>query len=332
VSGRQRSCALGLALVLVLLRAPSVCAAPQVTTRTELELSVATVRRTGAPVTVWVASLHLDLRLAYGPSALVLRLDPGILMGSLAQSPWATGGLTEAYLEWRAPRFDFRVGLERMPLEVARLTVPFSIEAVDVLGRRRGRLGARLHWYPDQATRVRLALLEHDGSLHPAVSLRYAPAAYEIEAHALAFGAGRTAFGVGASGLVRALVLYGEAWTLSAPSETRYAVGASGSLTDGLWTVEAGYGAAAVGALARVWPVGGPARWQVAGQVVRRLGGEVVATATARVLSDLDALYGQVSVDVSRSIGEATYSVALLTLLGPEPLQSGVLASVRFAF
>lgn len=331
MSGQGRLPALLLALALAVLQPAvrDVRAAPQVTTRTELELSAAGTLLAGSPIVLWIAAVHFDMRLSYGTSALVLRLDPGVLAGSTSQYSW---GLTEAYLEWRRPRFDLRFGVERIPLETARLTLPFSIEAVDVLGTRQGRLGARLNWYPDQATRVRLALLEDGGSLQPAVSLRHAFTSFEVEAHALAFGAGRTAFGVGASGLVRTLVVYGEVWTLTAPSETRYAVGVSGSITDGLWTVEAGYGAALAGTLARLRPAGAPARLQVAGQVVRRLGGEFVVTGTARVFSDPDAYRGQAAVEITRTAGDATYSIALMTLVGPEPTQGVVIASVRFAF
>jgi hypothetical protein len=64
--------------------------------------------------------------------------------------------------------------------------VPFLIEPTDVLGRRQGRPGARLHWYPDQDTRLRLALLEHDGRVWPAASLRRAFGSFEAEAHARA--------------------------------------------------------------------------------------------------------------------------------------------------
>jgi hypothetical protein len=303
-------------------------AAPRVTTRTELEFSA--IGTLGpSPAALWIGAVHFDMRLSYDTSALVLRLDPGIVAGSIPQSSW---GLTEAYLEWRRPRFDLRVGVERIPLETARLTVPFSIEPQDALATRQGRLGARLNWYPDQATRVRLALLEDGGSLQPGVSLRRAFASFEVEAHALVFGEGRTALGAGASGLVGNLVAYGEVWTLSAPSETRYAAGISGSITDGLWTVEAAYGQALSGALARLQPVAAPARLQVAGQVSRRFGEDVTVAGTVRVFPDPDAYRCQATIEITRTAGDATYSVAVIALVGPEPAQSVVAASVRLAF
>ncbi len=319
-----------LALAITGPAAREVHAAQGITTRTELELSAfGTLLAGSSAIALWIAAVHFDMRLSHGTSALVLRLDPGILAGSTTQYSW---GLTEAYLEWRRPRFDLRLGVERIPLEVARLTLPFSIEAVDVLGTRQGRLGARINWYPDQATRVRLALLEDGGSLQPSMSLRRAFTSFEVEAHALAFGAGRTALGVGASGLVHNLVVYGEVWALTAPSETRYAVGVSGSIADGLWTVEAGYAASVEGALARLQPAGGPARLQLAGQVMRRFGGDFTVSGTARVFSDPDAYRGQAMAEVTRTAGNATYSAALITLVGPEPTQVLALASIRFSF
>ncbi len=332
MSGHGRVPALLLVLALTVLQpwVRDARAAPQVTTRTEFELSaVGTLLAGSSAIALWIAAVHFDMRLSYGTSALVLRLDPGILAGSTTQYSW---GLTEAYLEWRRPQFDLRLGVERIPLETARLTLPFSIEAVDVLGTRQGRLGARLNWYPDQATRVRLALLEDGGSLQPSMSLRRAFTSFEVEVHALAFGAGRTALGVGASGLVRNLVVYGEVWTLTAPSETRYAVGISGSIADGLWTVEAGYAASVAGTLARLQPVGAPARLQLAGQLMRRFGGDFTVSGTARVFSDPDAYRGQATVEVTRTAGNATYSAALITLVGPEPIQVLAIASIRFSF
>ncbi len=305
-------------------------AAPGIATRTEIELAVIAAAPTGGSLTTfWVALIHLDVRLSYATSALVLRLDPGILAGPVGLGTW---GLTEAYLEWRRPTFDLRAGVERIPLETARLTVPFSIEAADTLGTRQGRLGARLNWYADQATRLRLAMLEDEGRVQPLVSLRRAFTSFEVEAHALAFGEGRTALGAGASGLVGNLVAYGEVWTLSAPSETRYAAGLSGSIAGGLWTIEAGRAASLAGALARLQPGVAPVRLQVAGQVMRRLSDEITISGTGRVFFDADARRGQAVLEITRAVGNAAYSVALVTMLGPEPAQIVATASVRLSF
>lgn len=332
MSHRRRLPALLLALALAVV-GPAVRearAAPHVTTRAEIELSAIGTLLGGASATaLWIAAIHLDVRLAYGTSALVLRLDPGVLIGPTAGFSW---GLTEAYLEWRRPQFDLRFGVERIPLETARLAVPILIESVDILGTRQGRLGARLNWYPDHATRVRLALLEDSGSLQPAVSLRRALSSLEVEAHALAFGSGRTALGVGASGLVGSLVVYGEVWTLTAPSEARYAAGVSGSITSGLWTVEAAYAAALTGVLARLQPAGAPARLQVSGQILRRFGEDFIVAGTARVFSDPDAYRGLATVEITRTAGDATYSVTLIALVGPEPTHGVVTAGIRFSF
>lgn len=305
-------------------------AAPRVTARAEVELGAAGALLDGTSVgALGFAALHLDVRLSYDTSAFLLRLDPAVLAGPGAQFSW---GLTEAYVEWRRPRYDLRFGVERIPLETARLSVPFAIETADAIGTRQGRLGARVHWYPDDATRVRLALLEHGGTARPALSLRRALPSVEMEAHALAFGSGRTALGAGASGLAGRLVVYGEVWMLTAPFETRYAAGTSGSLPQGLWTIEAGYAAALGGSLARLQPAGGPARLQVAGQLLRRVGDDLTITGTAWIFSDPDAIRGQAAAEMTRSVGDAVYSLVLIALVGPELARGAVVASLRLSF
>ncbi len=313
--------ALAVALATLQFAPQNARAAPRIATHAELELSaIGTLLAGSPPVLQWIASAHLDMRLSYDASALVFTLDPGVLVGATTQYAW---GLTEAYWERRRPQLDLRFGVERIPLETARLTLPFSIEPVDILGTRLGRLGARLLWYPDQATRVRLALLEDGGRLLPAVSVRREFTSFEIEGHALAFGLGRTAYGMGASGLLGDLVVYGELWRLTAPSEARYAAGLSGGIKDGLWTLEAGYAAVLPGALPRL---------QLAGQVLRRFGEDLTVTGTAQVFFDPDAYRGQATVELSKIVGNATYGISLSALVGPEPTQGIITATYRLSF
>src|SRR3989304_3937036 len=175
-----------------------------------------------------------------------------------------------------------------------------------VLGPARHASGAPLIWNPDSATRVRGALLEDSGALRPALSIRRQFPSFELEGHALTLSGGRTAFGLGGSGLVGRFVLYGEAWTLTAPSEARYAVGISGSIPNGIWTLEAGNGAAA--AVGQVIPDAG-VRPQVAGQIAYRRSDELSITGTVRVLSAPDALRSQLTVQGTRTAGKADCSV-----------------------
>ena len=141
--------------------------------------------------------------------------------------------------------------------------------------------------------------------------------------------AGRTALGLGGSGLVGRLVVYGEAWMLTAPSDTRYAVGVSGSIPNGIWMLEAGTAAAA--AVARLIPDAG-VRPQVAGQIAYRVTEGFSVTGTARALSDPDALRGQLTLQLTRSVGNADYSVSLTSLLGPEPRRDILTATVSYSF
>ncbi len=67
------------------------------------------------------------------------------------------------------------------------------------------------------------------------------------------------------------------------------------------------------GALARLQPVGAPARLQVAGQVMRRFGEDFTVAGTARVFSDPGAYRGQAAVEINKAAGNAAYSVALIT-------------------
>lgn len=282
------------------------------------------------PITLLRALLHLESQYSLGPTVFNLVLDPGVLLdlNGLGGTEWSWG-VTEAYVQHRRGPVDLHVGVERLPLETARLMIPFSVEDIDVLGTRLGRAGVRLIWNPDAATRVRGGLLERSGTVFPVVSIRRQFASFELEGHALHLSEGRTAYGLAGSGLAGRLVVYGEVWMLTVPPEARYAVGVSGSIPNGIWTLEAGTAAAA--AVARLIPDAG-VRPQIAGQIAYRVTEEFSVTGTARVLADPDALRSQLTVQLARTVGNADYSLSLTSLLGPEPRRDIITATVSYSF
>jgi hypothetical protein len=299
--------------------------------RVSVEVTPITFLQSGSPaITLLRALLHLESQDALGPAVLNLTLDPGVLLdlNGLGGSEWSWG-LTEAYVQHRRGPFDLHIGVERLPLETARLMIPFLVEDIDMLGTRLGRAGIRLIWNPDSATRIRGALLEQSGAVFPALSVRRQFASFEFEGHALALSGGRTAFGLGGSGLAGRLVVYGEAWTVTSPLETRYAVGVSGSIPNGIWTLEAGNAAAA--AVARLIPETG-VRPQVAGQIAYRVSEEFSVTGTARMLADPDAVRSQLTLQLTRTAGNTDYSLTLTSLLGPEPRRDIITATISYSF
>lgn len=183
----------------------------------------------------WDLGAHLEARYDLNPLRLQLVLDPGV---RFSRSPTAEAGLTELYALYREGELDVSLGLERLPLEVARLSVPYNLEPASLLGNRQGRWGARVGWNPQEA-RVRLAVLENAGRPLPILSLRREFGSLELEAHLLY--PTRWVLGLGGSGTAVGLVVYGETWLLLEPLEARYALGLSGSLGDGVWTLEGGY-------------------------------------------------------------------------------------------
>lgn len=314
--GRTRG---GLLLAAILCLTPAARAG---VTATDLEIWTISVLTPGAPAAtqLW-ATVHLEGQYAVGTGTVFFTLDPRLLLSAPAAWSW---GLSEAYLQMRPGPFDLHVGVERLPLETARLMLPFSIEPLDGFGRRLGRSGARLIWYPHPALRVRAAVFEEAGSLLPALSVRRQFMGFEGEVHVLMPAPGRLAVGLSGSGLAGNLVVYGEVWALTAPAGSRYALGISGSIPSGLWTVEAGYAAPEPGT---------PARQQLAGQMAYRVSEEVTLTGTVRVFADPDATRGQVVVQFTRTAGNnMEYAVALAAALGPEPVWGLLTTMVRFSF
>ncbi len=283
----------------------------------EVELSAAALPEPGfVSIPRWALQVHVAGSVPAGPAVLHLALDPAV---------WGDGGthvvsgVTEAYLRLRGNSPLVSVGVERLPLEVARLTLPFSVEPVDALGRRGGVPGLRASWFPDDATRLRLALAAVDGRFASVLSLRRQFATFEMEGHAAVLG-GRTALGLGASGLVGRFVLYGEAWALTVPTEGRYALGVSGALPRGVWTVEAGYAA---------WLPGQPPRQQAAAQLVRRVDDFSSWTLTVRTFPDADGSGGLVSGEYTRAFGAHELAVLVGGLFGPGVAQGFVQTTVR---
>ncbi len=196
----------------------------------------------------FVTGLHVDAEASLDPVHLTVRLDPSMRAAdvpamvpgapSSSSSPSWEPGLTEAYALLREGPVDVSAGIERLPLETARLTVPYQLDRTATDGRRQGLLGARAAVYLTPM-RVRVALFERSGSLGGALSVRADLTSAQLEAHAVYLDG--LAFGVSASGTLADTVLYGEAWLLSEPWRGRAALGASGYLADALWTAEVAF-------------------------------------------------------------------------------------------
>jgi len=185
---------------------------------------------------------HLEADYVLGPVTLNLVLDPSLRLSegaseNVTEKINVEPGLTEAYARFTEGAFDVSAGLERLPLEYARLSLPFSVERTLRRGVRQGVPGARVLWYPGDY-RVRAALLYRD-ALISLVSVKRAFGDFELEGFALYRE--RAVFGAGGSGLVGDLVVYGEGWLLTAPVEARGALGVTGYLGDSLWTLEGSY-------------------------------------------------------------------------------------------
>lgn len=294
-------------------------ASPQAEVRRDLTVGSKVVLGGGRPATQVFVKAHTEVILVRGPVSVRLTLDPG---GLLDVSPRYVRGLTEAYVSLRGNRSVVSAGIERIPLEHARLTLPFSLERVDPLGTRLGRLGARLLWYPDEMTRVRFAVLDIGGRLDPLISVRREFASFEIEAHVLHYR-GRTVTGLGGSGVVGDLVVYGEVWMFHTPREWRYALGVSGSIGDGIWTVEGGYTSEGPGF---------PPRHQLAAQAAWPLSEDLSITLTGRLFFDPDAQRGQLIVQSVKVIGNTEFTAYIGGVFGPTAPTGLVGVSVRISY
>lgn len=259
---RAAATRLALLLALASLGPPAAAAEPAVSGTFEMQFGAAVgVASTGGATRPAASSLtgaHVELSATFDPVTFLVRLDPSLRTPEGGGAASWQAGLTEAYALVRLGPLDASAGVQRLPLETARLSLPYGVEPVGANGQRRGVVGARAQLYLDRV-RLRAALLERDGRWGAAASARTDLTAAQLELHAVYLDG--WAFGAGASGTTGSTVLYGEAWLLSDPWRGRGALGASGYLGDALWTLEAAY--APFGTPAP----GAPASPQLAGEV-----------------------------------------------------------------
>lgn len=281
------------ALLLTAVLAATAAATAQLRVRIEVPygvaVGVASVAGATAPEATFATGLALDAELRLDEVTATLRMQPSLTafdgtaaaqaaLAGRASPDWEPG-LREAYLLVREGPVDLAAGFQRMPLETARLSVPYQVDRTLADGGRQGLLGARASVFVGPL-RLRGALLERSGSLGGAFSVRADLTSVQLEGHAVYLDG--MALGVGASGTVGATVLYGEAWLLSDPWRGRGALGASGYLGDALWTAEAAF-APPPGAQ------GAPAIPQVLGQVSLPVGdaGSLELVAGAALIDSL---------------------------------------------
>ena len=272
-----------------------------------------------------------DLELAdASPVAFNLVLDPSV---RVSQAVITEPGLTELYAATTYGDFDLSFGTERLPLETARLSVPYSVETVGVRGVRHGVPGVRGVFYGGD-WRLRGAVFygdtENDFPLNvtPLVSVRRAFDGFDLEAHVLYQNGLVT--GLGGSGLVADVVVYGEAWLLSDSSSAnlsgRGALGLNGNLTSGTWTLEAAYltpgdaslkddDVAPAQALLAVNP-----RPAVLGQVALPLGdeGDKLLSLTGNAFFDPDAVRSGIGASYTL-FSDAELTIGAAAWFGPEP-------------
>jgi hypothetical protein len=269
------------------------------------------------PAAFWGLGAHLEARYGLEPSfTLNLVLDPGV---SFARQVTTDLGLTELYGLYRQGEFDMSVGLERLPLETARLSLPLSLEPLSSFGNRQGRWGVRASWNPEGA-RVRLALLEDSGMVLPVLSLRREFGGFELEAHTLYRGE-KVFVGLGGSGTLAELVFYGEVWGLGYPVDWRYAFGVSGAIGEGVWTLEGGR--TAPSALEPVRPL-------LAGQLTLPQGEEGSWSVISKLFFDPDVFRTQVGLGYIWAREEVQLESALVAQIGSEPLALRLVINLRF--
>ena len=189
-----------------------------------------------------------------------LVLDPSVSTDGTSEELTTDEGLTELYALYRLGEVDITAGLERLPLETARLNVPFSIATKeeqnpgnDPKGFFKGIWGARAAWYPGDY-RLRSAIYYKNERLNSVVSIRRNFGEFELEVHGVY--SENFSFGLSGSGLIGDIVVYGESWLLvnapqaNNPTEdettVRAALGATSYWGDALWTIEGAYIPAAI--------------------------------------------------------------------------------------
>jgi len=289
----------------------------------------------------WALSghLHADYRVLASPGN---RIDPVtlrlVLTPAVRFSQEVKGdlGLSELYIAFSLRSeaatllgaLDLSLGLARLPLEYARLSLPFSLEPTGRFGQRQGVPGVQLTWYADD-WRLRGALVYRQG-LVPLLSLRRSFGGFELEAHALY--AEHPVFGLGGSGLIGDLVIYGEGWLLLTPLEARGALGLTGFWEDALWTLEAAWLPPAEKLFSLRSDPLLAARPVVLGQLALPLGEAGSLSLFASGAFDPDALRFTVLASYSHLEAEREVSASLRAHLGPEPPVVGLSLKVTDFF
>lgn len=281
-----------------------------------------------------------------------LVLDPSVSTDGVNKDLTFDEGLTELYALYRLGEIDITAGLERLPLETARLNAPFSLAtkeeqnpANDPKGFFKGVWGVRAAWYPGDY-RFRGGLYSkkecvHDiiykgenfveDCLNAVVSVRRNFGEFELEVHGVY--SDNFNFGLGGSGLIGDIVIYGESWLLlnaprsitpkqinllavnksktGATNETaiRAVLGATGYWEDVLWTSEVAY-------LPSPIPIPGinSSRpfFQLAGQVQIPFGAELNNfTITSRLGLLENDIAGLISVDLNLPTDDVNTTVSL---------------------
>lgn len=324
---------------LVLLFALGGLGTAQIETRGSLGLDIDTALSPVLPLpqTGWTlagnATLEYDLEFGdLEPVLLTAVLDPSVRADRDGLTFEPT--LTEAYALAAQPDYDLSAGVERLPLETARLSIPLAVERTDPRGVRQGVPGVRVSYYLND-WRLRGAVFYQAAldTVTPLVSARRSFGDFELEAHALY--PREVVAGLGGSGLVGDLVLYGEAWLLTDPLEGRGAAGVSGYLDAGSWTLEAAYlppGDSSLKdnpdadtgtqrlAAAQVFSVA--PRPALLGQLAWPLGdaGDRSVALFGGTFFDPDAVRGQASATYTATTGDQALTFTGGGAFGPEPL------------
>lgn len=239
----------------------------------------------------WSLAGHLEGRYTLADTALNWVLNPSLRLAHQAQ---ADLGLSELSWSLRQDPWLWSIGLERLALETARLSLPFSLETTTPLGQRIGLWSLRTQWSAE-STRWRLGLLFKDDKPLALLSSRQAFSTFELEGHAL-YRHNQVLLGVGGSGTYFGLVVYGEVWALAYPPEWRYAVGLSGNLEGGLWTLEGGY----TSPLPQT-----PPRRLLAGSVAWSAGQDSAWNLLGGLFWDADALHAQLAASHTLNLSDA---------------------------
>ncbi len=196
---------------------------------------------------------HLEGDLTFDDLAFYLVLDPNATVNDKSEVDGEIG-LTEVYAKYQVGEFDISAGFERLPLETARLSIPFSlsevsgnVSAASPKGLLEGIWSTRVLWYPGEY-RFRLAgfYQDEDDKFGVALSAKRFFGDFELEATTIYDN--HLTFGLNGSGLLGEVVVYGETWLLlntpiANETETTFRglLGATGYWGDSLWTIEAGY-------------------------------------------------------------------------------------------